>query len=181
MVRIISGKYRSLKFLAPDKDITRITKDRIRESIFNIISYQLENTIVLDGFAGSGIIGGEFLSRGCKKLISIEKNPSVFLTTKQNLESLKSNDFTLINDDLNNYLLNSNIIFDYIYLDPPYKEYELIRTALNIIVNRNLLNKTGTIIVETNTEIDTLVPKELKIKKIKKYSNIFIFFLENNF
>ena len=73
-MRIISGKYKGKKILFPDKSITRPLRDRVKESIFNIlqhsnkIQFEFKNSIVLDLFSGSGSFGLECLSRDAKKI-----------------------------------------------------------------------------------------------------------------
>ena len=73
-MRVISGKARGLKLNAPKNDDVRPTTDRVKESLFNIINNKIEDSVVLDLFAGSGAIGIEFLSRGCKKAYMCDKS-----------------------------------------------------------------------------------------------------------
>ena len=66
-MRVISGTARGTKLSSIDSINTRPTLDRVKESLFNIIQNKIEDSVVLDLFAGSGAIGIEFLSRGAKK------------------------------------------------------------------------------------------------------------------
>ena len=163
MLRIIAGKYRSRILEQPPLSITRPTIDRAREALFNIIQNDIENSVVLDCFAGSGAFCFEAVSRGATKAIAIEKNPIAFAIIQKNLEKLNINNMEVKNMDSLNYLEHAkNIQFDFIYLDPPYK-LDVLKQCLDLIAKNQLLKKYGKIIIETNigTTIDT--PNELII------------------
>ena len=163
MLRIIAGKYRSRILEQPPLSITRPTIDRAREALFNIIQNDVENSVVLDCFAGSGAFCFEAVSRGATKAIAIEKNPIAFAIIQKNLEKLNINNMEVKNMDSLNYLEHAkNIQFDFIYLDPPYK-LDVLKQCLDFIAKNQLLKKYGKIIIETNigTTIDT--PNELII------------------
>lgn len=163
MLRIIAGKYRSRILEQPPLSITRPTIDRAREALFNIIQNNIENSVVLDCFAGSGAFCFEAVSRGAAKAIAIEKNPIAFAIIQKNLEKLNINNMEVKNMDSLNYLEHAkNIQFDFIYLDPPYK-LDILKQCLDLIAKNQLLKKYGKIIIETNigTTIDT--PNELII------------------
>ena len=163
MLRIIAGKYRSRILEQPPLSITRPTIDRAREALFNIIQNDIENSVVLDCFAGSGAFCFEAVSRGATKAIAIEKNPIAFAIIQKNLEKLNINNMEVKNMDSLNYLEHAkNIQFDFIYLDPPYK-LDVLKQCLDFIAKNQLLKKYGKIIIETNigTTIDT--PNELII------------------
>ena len=163
MLRIIAGKYRSRILEQPPLSITRPTIDRAREALFNIIQNDIENSVVLDCFAGSGAFCFEAVARGATKAIAIEKNPIAFAIIQKNLEKLNINNMEVKNMDSLNYLEHAkNIQFDFIYLDPPYK-LDVLKQCLDLIAKNQLLKKYGKIIIETkfDTTIDT--PNELII------------------
>ncbi|WGL58865.1 16S rRNA (guanine(966)-N(2))-methyltransferase RsmD [Pigmentibacter sp. JX0631] len=151
-MRVIAGKYkrRNLSTLT-GSDITRPTADRVKESLFNIISDSIENSIVLDLFAGSGALGIEALSRGAKKAVFVEKNPQAFKIIQQNLHQLQipSENFQLVNNDASLFLKNTieKEKFDIIFIDPPYlsKWYE---NALQELDVANICNQFCTVIFE---------------------------------
>ena len=72
-MRVISGTARGTKLNSIDSLATRPTLDRVKESLFNIIRDKIEDSTVLDLFAGSGAIGIEFLSRGAKEAVLLRK------------------------------------------------------------------------------------------------------------
>jgi len=73
-LRIIGGQWRSRRLRFPSIDGLRPTMDRVRETVFNWLQFDVENARVLDAFAGSGALGFEALSRGAKEVIFLEKN-----------------------------------------------------------------------------------------------------------
>ena len=122
-MRIISGTAKGTKLHTLEGENTRPTLDRVKEALFNIIQYEIEDSIVLDLFSGSGAIGLEFASRGAKEVYLNDVSKEAFEIIKQNIEkthlSKKANVYNL--DFLNMLQKVKNIKFDIIYLDPTYK------------------------------------------------------------
>ena len=88
-MRIISGEKRGAKLLAPKGSNTRPTRDRVKESLFNILlnhefSNSFRHKVVIDAFAGSGALGLEALSRGAAHAIFIENDIAAIKTLKKN-------------------------------------------------------------------------------------------------
>ena len=79
-MRVIAGSARSLKLKTLEGIETRPTTDRIKETLFNMISPQMYDCIFLDLFAGSGAIGIEALSRGAAKAVFVDKNNKVYVS-----------------------------------------------------------------------------------------------------
>ena len=84
-MRVISGKNRGTKLVAPEGMTTRPTDDMLKENIFNLIGPIMPESSVLDLFAGSGQIGIEFLSRGAKSVVFVDNNIKAINSIKQNL------------------------------------------------------------------------------------------------
>lgn len=127
-MRVIAGKYKRRILVAVDgKDITRPTSDRIKENMFNLISNDIDDAVVLDLFAGSGSLGIEALSRGAKKVIFVEKNTQAVIAIQSNLDSLKidRDQYTIVKSDVTSFLsgkyLKDKEKIDLIFADPPYK------------------------------------------------------------
>ena len=121
-MRIISGKFRGRR-LAPPKNITaRPTTDFAKESLFNLLNNRLdfEDCEMLDLFAGTGGIGLEFISRGAKEVTAVE-----MAHTQQNFiisvcKQLGINNLSVVRGDVFKYLNSNQVLFDFIYADPPY-------------------------------------------------------------
>ena len=135
-MRIISGKYKGLVLEGFTIDGTRPTMDRVKESLFAMLNTNIEDSICLDLFAGSGNLGLEALSNGAKEVYFIDHNKIAIKTILKNLEKAKINhpEWVLKMDFLEalNYFHKQNKKFDIIFLDPPYKE-DYINKTLKIL------------------------------------------------
>src|SRR5690554_658891 len=91
-MRIIAGSCRGRRLKSVKSLKTRPTADRVKEAVFNVLSFRIDNAYLLDLFAGTGNIGLEALSRGCKFAIFVEKDRNAVQTIKENLSNCKMND-----------------------------------------------------------------------------------------
>lgn len=124
-MRIISGKYRGHQLVAFKADHIRPTTDRVKETLFNKIQFQIEGANVADLFCGTGNLGIEALSREARFCTFVEKNPKSLVITRQNLEKLKvpSGQYKIISMDVLAFLKSySGEPFDVILADPPFTE-----------------------------------------------------------
>lgn len=166
-MRVISGSARGKKLNSLEGLETRPTLDRVKEALFNIIQFDLKETVVLDLFSGSGALAIEALSRGAKNAVLCDKSQKAVQIINENLINtrLKSKAY-VINKDYTialNKLKKENIKFDIVFLDPPYKT-DFALKSLEFIIENNLLNENGLIIIETNDKN--------KIEELKKYKDI---------
>lgn len=169
-MRVISGKYKGRNLIGFDIDGTRPTMDRVKESLFGIIQNYVKDSVVLDLFAGSGSLGIEALSNGASTCYFIDNNIELINIIKKNTVNMNE-DIKIMKTDYKSaleLLKNSNIKFDIIFLDPPYK-MNLINDALNKIVEYNLLNKDGIVVCEYESEL--IDNSSLNLIKEKKYGN----------
>lgn len=176
-MRIIAGKDRGRILTSPKGEIARPTHDRIRESLFNIISRDIYASSFLDLFGGSGAITCEFISRGASSGHINELNRDNYNVIIKNLTALKYLDqVTCTRLDYRKCLeqLNENS-FDFIYLDPPYElGYEI--EAIKLIDRFNILKNNGIIIVETKGELQEDIPFDLIDRR--QYGKIYLSFLK---
>ncbi|KYG63335.1 16S rRNA (guanine(966)-N(2))-methyltransferase RsmD [Bdellovibrio bacteriovorus] len=124
-MRIISGKYRGHQLVAFKADHIRPTTDRVKETLFNKIQFQIDGANVADLFCGTGNLGIEALSRDAKFCTFVEKNPKSLTITRQNLEKLKvpNSEYKIINMDVIAFLKSyQGEAFDIILADPPFTE-----------------------------------------------------------
>ena len=176
-MRIISGSFRGKKILQPLDNFTRPLKDLTKESIFNVIKHSnkfnidFEKSYILDLFSGVGSFGLECISRGAKFVTFIENYKEVLPILKKNLNSLKSvNNYKILEKDILNDLnfISLNQKFDLIFLDPPYKDKNLL-IILNKIIESKILSNNGIIIIHRHKKELDEFPKNLKIIEEKKY------------
>lgn len=145
-MRIIAGIKRGKKLNTLAGERVRPTTDRVKESLFNILQFQLEGRVFLDLFAGSGQIGLEALSRGGTEAVFVESSPAVERVLRQNIKNLgfDSKSKVFLGDCLK-FLKNTTQMFDIIYIDPPFGE-NLYESALQAAGNR--VKASGLIICE---------------------------------
>ena len=180
-MRIISGKARGTKLYTLDGTATRPTLDRVKESLFNIIQNDIEDSTVLDLFSGSGAIGLEFLSRGAKRAVLCDSSKDAIKIIKQNVQKthfeekveVYNMEFTKLVERLQNQK------FDIIYIDPPYAT-DFIKISLEKIIEYELVNENTKIIVETDDETRILnqIEKMVEITDKRKYGRATIIFLK---
>lgn len=184
-MRVISGKARSIPLKSCDDDSMRPTTDIIKETLFNILQFNLTDISFLDLFAGCGGIGIEALSRGAAFAYFVDSSHSACEVINQNLEKTKliDNAKTLCIDvrridestDVCKYK------YDIVFIDPPY-ESNLYETALKLIKNYNLLKENGIVILEMPIKKDTDFIEKLNynIYRTKEYKSNKHIFCRNN-
>ena len=182
-MRIISGTMRGTKLFTLEGENTRPTLDRVKEALFSKINYDLPDAVVLDLFAGSGALSLESLSRGAKQAVLCDSSRDAIKILKQNIEKTHTNDKTLLltcdYKKALDELRNKKMKFDIVFLDPPYLT-DYAEVAAKIIIENEMLNEDGLIVLETDNEkkvIDNLDTNILEIKDIKKYGRVFLLFL----
>lgn len=182
-MRIISGTARGTKLFTLEGLDTRPTLDRVKEPLFNIINFDLEDAVVLDLFAGSGALGLEAISRGAKKVFLCEKNRNAANIVEKNIEKTKFQDQAiLIRNDFEkaiSFIEQLNEKIDVVFIDPPYKT-DLIKKSLEKILDSDILNDDFIIIAETD-ELERIL-KDINILNInvfdtRKYGRVSLIFL----
>ena len=146
-MRIIAGKHRG-RVLAPIRGTAiRPTPDRVKESLFQILSERLAGARVLDLFSGSGALGLECLSRGAQEVLFNDASRESVALIEKNLR-LAGERARVTNLDFRALLNRVEGNFDLIFCDPPYKE-EFLTEILDTVKARNLLKAGGLVIYES--------------------------------
>ena len=164
-LRIIGGQWRGRKLQFPALDGVRPTGDRIRETLFNWLMYQLAGKKCLDLFAGSGALGLEALSRGAAHVTFVEKDPKVHAQLAANLKTLKAENADLLLGDAMKTLTELSPV-DLVFLDPPFPK-NLMKGALESLIERQLLSEDALVYVEYETGLDIDIASE-HFETIKK-------------
>jgi 16S rRNA (guanine966-N2)-methyltransferase len=124
-MRIIAGAFRSRLLLGPESDqTTRPITDRVKQSLFDIVTPLLEGTVVYDCFAGTGSMGLESLSRGATRAVFFEGDRSALVRLKKNIAALGVEGRSrVVAGDLFKYFAGAEGVGDVglIFLDPPYR------------------------------------------------------------
>ena len=165
-MRIIGGKFRSRVLAEFDGEDIRPTSDRVKESLFNILSLKMYGARVLDLFSGSGALGLESLSRGAGEVCFNDCAKTSIAILKKNLTALKivpnGNEAKVTNCDYLVCLQQAQGQFDIIFIDPPYR-FDFGEKALQKIAERALLSENGIAVYERDR------PFEGEIVGLEKY------------
>ena len=177
MPKVISGNLKGRKINGFDIEGTRPTMDRVKESLFAMISYYLPDSIILDLFSGSGNLGIEAISNGAKKGYFNDYNKKCVQIIKDNINNLGINEKCVITsfDYLKalEYYHKENIKFDIIFLDPPYKDL-INENIMDNILKKDLLKDKGIIVCEVNYCMNYNNSNYTLIKE-KKYGDKYIY------
>lgn len=170
-MRVISGKLRGKKLEMLKEGAVRPTTDKVKESIFNVIQFDVVDAIFLDLFAGSGQMGIEALSRGAKGATFVDKNRSSIDIVRKNLISTRLFESAEVaQKDAISFLTQTQKRFDIAFLDPPYKT-GLLQEVLGLVVD--VMSKSGIIICEH--PVEEILPASIKnfsVSKSYKYGKI---------
>ena len=178
-MRVISGSARGKKLISSEGLDVRPTLDRVKESVFNMIAFDIPDASVLDLFSGSGALGIEALSRGAKHAVFVDNSVASLSVTKQNLVATRLDSVAeTVQSDSIQYLKTTNKTFDIILIDPPYRA-GLYEEVLSWIEERNLLNPDGLMIVESALDDAPQIPagKYSEVRD-KKYGKVKIFLIK---
>lgn len=174
-MRIIGGKYRSLTLAEFRGENIRPTADRVKESLFNIISARVQGAKALDLFCGSGNLGIECISRGADRVVFNDISKDSLAVLKKNLAKLKGeSNFEVFNRDFAVLLNSLSEKFDLIFLDPPYR-LNAGAQALEIIARKNLLSGDGIAVLERDKPFSEEI-KGLELYDERKYGITFLSF-----
>lgn len=155
-MRIITGSRRGKKLKTLEGNAVRPTPDHVKESLFNILQFDIEGRAFLDLFAGSGQIGLEALSRGADHAVFVDSSRASCAVVQDNI---KTADFAaqarVVNSDYASFLMRSTERFDIAFLDPPYRTGTLEKALLAVTSH---MNRGGIVICEHPT--DELLPDQ---------------------
>lgn len=161
-MRVIAGKYRSQPLRSLQGMDIRPTSDRLRETLFNVLSSgnpsALEGTVWLDLFAGTGAVGIEALSRGAKQVYFVESSSAAVDVIRKNLDSLKlTTGFRLLHENLPNAfwrMEREQIAADVVFIDPPYRMKDAYRQTLLALAHSPVIWAMSVVVAEHEKQFD---------------------------
>jgi 16S rRNA (guanine(966)-N(2))-methyltransferase RsmD len=167
-MRVIAGSARGKKLGELTGMETRPTTDRVKESVFNIIQFDIPGSKVLDLFGGTGQLGIECLSRGAERAVFVDQRKDAVTLIRKNLKDTRlEGKGQVYQQDSMSYLASCREKFDLIFLDPPYRT-NLLENAINQAVAIDILSETGIMICES--PVDKVLPEvEAPYYKGKEY------------
>jgi len=191
-MRIISGTAKGRKILSPQNEgkitkkgelmATRPTLDRVKVSMFDILSHKVYGAQVLDMFAGTGSLGLECASRGAKRVVFVEKLKETFGILQKNVELLGFSNISTLHQrdsyELTRSLGAKREKFDIIFVDPPYLNH-MVEESVRLIEKYDLLKDTGVIVSKYDKSEPIYKPEErYELVDERKYGNTILGFYQ---
>jgi 16S rRNA (guanine(966)-N(2))-methyltransferase RsmD len=172
-MRVIGGKFRSRRLKTIPGLAVRPTPDRLRETLFNVLAPEIEGTVFLDAYAGTGAVGIEALSRGARRVVLFERNPAALGVIQENLASLRiSSDAALFRG--NALTLIPKHPADIAFVDPPYQHTRDYQAALELLAE----TACGLVIAQhdTHTGMPEAVAVLNRTRVLRQGSNVLSFY-----
>lgn len=166
-IRLIAGRYKGKKLIVHDAPGLRPTPNRVRETLFNWLQFEIAGMHTLDLFAGSGLLSFEALSRGAASVTLIEKEKSTFEQLKYNSSLLGPNNVKIIQADAFDYIIKQQLdTYQLLFIDPPFHTPLLEKILLCL---KDKLAKDTYLYIESESEIAmTSLPYPARRLKHKK-------------
>ncbi len=186
-MRIIAGKYKGRKLESPKDNKIRPISDRLKESLFNILTHRadmdFDGCYFLDVYAGSGNVGLEALSRGANISVFIDNNIDSLLLLERNINKLDCGESSrTFRMDAQNLTLCPESLqnkFEFVFIDPPFDDNldEKIEQTLQSLQTKNWLKKGAYIAVKLPSNFKEEIFTDFTIIKISKAGNVKIVLL----
>ncbi len=171
-MRVIAGTARSLPLKTPEGLDVRPTTDRIKETLFNMLQWDIPGGIFVDLFSGSGSIGIEALSRGARKAYFVDNAQKAIACIQQNLAFTKMADNAVVlKQDVRSALggIREKAV-DIVFMDPPYDCGEE-KSVLAVLRDMPYVTEDTILVVEASRDTDFSWISEFgfEITKDKQY------------
>ena len=153
-MRVIAGKYRSRRLQSVPGDDLRPTSDKLRETLFNVLasSTEIEDSVWIDLFAGTGAIGIEALSRGARQVYFVESSKQAVKLIRGNLGSLEIDEgFEIVEREAQQALRGFDsqaVACDFCFIDPPYRLQQEYEDCLGFLSQSRLIDNNSVVIAE---------------------------------
>lgn len=179
-LRITAGRLKGRRLTVPGT-LVRPTEEKVRAALFNTLYSlrELESSVFLDLFAGSGAVGVEALSRGCRKAVFVDRDRRTIAHLQGQLTLLEvAADSTTVQADSFAATLKDKLTepADIIFIDPPYEERARVPGLVARCISDGIATPTGVVVTET----DTAMPEEIVRwrGKEKRYGGTFLTFYQ---
>jgi len=171
-VRVVAGKWGGRTLRAPRGTSVRPTTDRVREAVFAILGDIVEGSVVLDLFAGTGAMAIESLSRGAAEAVLVESSPAALGALKANLAALSAEGAVCLPLDYREAvrrLAAKGRTFDLVFLDPPYGE-GLVGRSAELLSRAGVLAPGAVVVAERSSrDPEDTVPAERRERTDRRY------------
>jgi len=170
MIRVISGIYKGRRLKIVPSPSVRPMQDKVKGALFNILGDRLRGAVCLDGFAGTGSVGLEALSRGAARCVFVDEFYPSIKVLRQNVEKCGAEDKAVVlHREFNRAVIDlakKGVRFDVVFLDPPYRLLEE-RNPLRILRKRDVVKPGGLVVLRHYYRVE---PKlgDFKLERRKK-------------
>jgi len=183
-LRIVGGRHRGRRLLAPPGNTVRPTSDRVREALFNILAHghlaadgvAFEGAAVLDAFAGTGALGLEALSRGAAEAVFIERDPEALAILRRNVALLAESARAQIVPGDATRPPRARTGCAVVFIDPPYRS-GLAAPALEALDRAGWLAPDALVIVELGARDEFAAPDAFELLDQRVYGAARLVFL----
>jgi 16S rRNA (guanine966-N2)-methyltransferase len=177
-VRIVGGRWRSRVLTFVDVPMLRPTPDRVRETLFNWLQGEIRNCVCLDGFAGTGALGFEALSRGAKHVDMLESSPDLLRCLKDNAVLLGADNVGIYSGHFPGVPREiQQTQYQVVFLDPPFGQ-GLVDEVLAFLLQHSMLAVNALIYVETEQERpDSSWPLHYRQEKKNRAGRVYYYLL----
>jgi len=167
MLRVIGGAYKGRRLKLVRGPETRPMQDKVKGALFNILGDLVTDAMCLDGFAGTGSVGLEALSRGAARAVFVEESPAAIKVLRQNIARCGADDKAVVMAREFNraviQLAKEKVGFDLVFLDPPYRLLEE-RNPLKVIRKRGVLKPGGLLVLRRHRKVKPAF-KEFRLER----------------
>ena len=176
-MRVIAGKNRGIKLKGATGKDFRPTTQLVKGSVFDHLQSEVEGSVVLDLFAGSGGLGIEALSRGAAKGVFVDIGRNAIKAVKSNIEKcgFTFDQAEIIKSDAIRFIkraISEEIVYDIIIADPPYRSG--FAAMLLRMVNETEKKICGILIIESSEELEFINGRQMEKYKIKKFGQTYV-------
>lgn len=165
--RIIGGQWKGRKLRFIEVEGLRPSLDRVRETLFNWLQWDIRGVHCLDLFAGSGALGIEALSRGAASVQFVELHKKAADQLRKNLDLLNTDNGSLHSGDALEFIKSQPQAFDIVFIDPPFHK-GIAQQAIDLIENSQITKSETLIYIEVEQNLELVIPENWQLLKDKK-------------
>ena len=182
-VKILSGSWKGRNISFLDKSDLRPTKNIIKETLFNWIQEDVQGSICIDMFAGSGSLGFEAASRGAKKVYMIDNNSEITNHLRLQKDYIGAKNISIINLSAFDFLKNLKDLVNVVFLDPPFSLGIIEKMIKELSYSDNLADKCKIYVeipYKKNYEFQINTPINWELLKSKKSGEVAYLLFQHN-
>jgi 16S rRNA (guanine966-N2)-methyltransferase len=180
MMRIISGSWKGRRLKLVRDPAVRPMQDKLKGALFNIIQDKVQGSVCLDGFAGTGSIGLEALSRGAERVVFVDEFYPAVKVIRANVAKCGADEKAVVfHREFNRAVIDlarKGVRFDLVFLDPPYKLLES-RNPLRVVRKRDLLKPGGTVVLRHHFKVKPQTGDFPLGRRVRLGDDVLLFFV----